>query len=369
MLITFNTFSRLEQMSEQNCAIAYVHLGTELPPTLEEFSKSPRNFQGKIHKVLITDEERSMLQFDGKVVVHDELSRAGKALLEERPFYSRVASGYWLNTYERLFALRAIADLRELTPMPIVHLESDVLPIFNSVDIEFLCNNFKKVAIPRFSEDRGIGSFMFAPNLGILLDTLDELEELTIKNRDWIENDMELLGLALNNGILEELPSHPSDYEKAAYNLVDNERVLFDGAAFGQYLFGQDPFHQAGMRYSGYENPSYVLRTKIDSMLWKLESNQSESTLIVEFENIRYRIANIHVHSKEIIPPISAGDVRWQRAIDEANGNIARKREPSTVSSPHTNKLGLAVRLQIARKKGLSRTLFNYVKKRLSWGP
>ena len=347
--------------------MVFVHLGQGAPPTLEAFSKLPRIDNSNLRRVLITDRLSTQLKFDGEVIIWKEISQASNALLKKRRYYLKLADGYWLNTFERIFALRALANLQASASVPIIHLESDVMPLFNLTDIDFLSRNFLDVAIPRFSERRGIGSFMFSPNIQKLTSTLDKLEALAIENYEWLENDMELLGLALNKGLMMELPSHPSDYEARTYTLQKNHKVLFDGAALGQYLFGQDPFHQSGLRVSGFKNPSYFLRAKINSMFWQIELNQEETNLIVDFDKVRYKVANIHIHSKEVLPPLSVSSKRWKRAIDEANGNVLRIQERSMHTSPHSKKPNLWVRFEIAKTKGIKFAIVRYFIKRLKW--
>jgi hypothetical protein len=354
-------------MTNAKALCVFVHLGSFFPPTLNQFSQLPTNLKKKIRTILISDCSTSSLQFSGEIIVHKDLSKASKALLKRRPFYSKLASGYWLNTFERIFALRALVDLPTISSIPIIHLESDVMPLFNLSDIDFLSSNFSKVALPRFSETRGIGSFIFSPNIQVLMSTLEELEVLAIRNSEWLENDMELLGLGLKEGLIMELPSHPSDYSSERYTSQRNQRILFDGAALGQYLFGQDPFHQSGLRYSGFKNSAYFSRTNINSMRWGIESKEKEARLIVEFDEIPFKVANIHIHSKEVLPPLSASSERWQRAIDEANGKVVRIQESITDTSPHLRKPNLWVRFQIAKTKGLKIALKQYVMNRLKW--
>lgn len=344
-------------MEGQEFGVVFVHLGTEHPPTLQAFSSYLQETSYYPHRFLITDKKNSDLRFEGEVITTSEISQAGKSLLRSKPYYRKVASGYWLNAFERLFALRAIAENPHLPSGPIIHLESDVMPLFDATDIEFLRTNFSRTAVPRFSETLGIGSIVFFPNVQELISTLDALEKLAIDNRNQIRNDMELLGMALNRGLLMELPSHPSDYDKVLYRSNGEHKVLFDGAALGQFLFGQDPFHQSGLRVSGFINPSYALRTKIESIRWGIQFNKGQSELIACFNEDKFKVANIHVHSKEVLPPLSSNSKRWKRAIDEANGKVERLHELSNITSPHSKKLNLWLRIQIARSNGLNQAL------------
>jgi hypothetical protein len=345
--------------------VVYVHLGVGFPPTLDAFSKFSNVKNDNSLRILITDNEKLGAKFDGQTIVIEGRSQASNYLLKERGYYKKLASGYWINTFERIFALRALGKLPEISSLPIIHLESDVAPLFNLEDVRFLEYNFTNVAVPRFSKLLGIGSFIFTPNVEKLISVVNSLEELAIKNIDWLENDMQLLGIALNQELILELPSHPSDYFKRKYNSVNDYKLIFDGAALGQYLFGQDPFHQSGQRYSGFKNPAYSERTNLEAIKWKLGIDNQESRLIMELDSIQFKVANLHVHSKEVLPPFSVNNARWIRAIEEANGVTDRKREHTTELSPHSKRPNIWLRLQIAKSNGFWRALFSWMTRRM----
>lgn len=134
-------------------------------------------------------------------------------------------------------------------------------------------------------------------------------------NRNFI-TDMQLLGHGLNTSLLQELPTLPND----AWILDNDERgrkLVFDGLAYGQYLFGQDPLHQGGIRTSGHQNEHF--RTKIENFRWSLRPHQNSIfTIGYEWGQSRIEIANVHVHSKEIVEGPSTSSLRWLRVMDEA---------------------------------------------------
>ena len=212
---------------------------------------------------------------------------------------------------------------------------------------------------------RGIGSIVFSPNLQELENGLNNLEYLMKRNSKVINNDMELLGFGLNEGVIQELPSHPSQYNSGEFKFPDGKRFLFDGAAFGQYLFGQDPFHQENYRVSGYRNPGYCAKTKIEDFTFAITNQDGQPNLIGEFHKQKYVIANLHIHSKELLPELSSTNTRWKRAIDEANGTSARLSEFVEEISPHAQIPALLTRIQIAYKNGIFKALISFLLRKL----
>jgi hypothetical protein len=345
--------------------LVYVQLGTYYPKTLGLFAKHAEVYFPYLERILVTDNVLKTEWPSGKVIVTAKKSESSNDLLKQHPYYKELAKSYWLNTFERLFALRCLAESALIENLPIIHLESDVLPFITSETISFLNSNFTTLSVPRHDEMRGIGSIVFSPNLQELENGLNNLEYLMKRNSKVINNDMDLLGFGLNEGVIQELPSHPGQYDSGEFKFPDGKRFLFDGAAFGQYLFGQDPFHQENYRISGYRNPGYCAKTKIEDFTFAITNQDGQPNLIGEFCKQKYVIANLHIHSKELLPELSSTNTRWKRAIDEANGTSARLSEFVEEISPHAQIPALLIRIQIARKNGIFKALISFLLRKL----
>lgn len=356
---------RLMSVSIKLGYLVYVQLGTYNPKTLSLFAKHAKVYSPHLEIILITDNLFKIEWPLGKVIVTNKRSESSRELLKRHPYYKSLAKSYWLNTFERLFALSCLSKDLIDEELPIIHVESDVLPFLSNRTLAFLKSNFSTLSVPRHDETRGIGSIVYAPKLQELESGLMKLEGLMKGKSQVIHNDMELLGLALNEGCLQELPSHPSQYKTKKFKCLDGERFLFDGAAIGQYLFGQDPFHQQNYRVSGYSNPQYCVKTKIEEFSFTVTNQDEKPTLIGRYYEQDYVIANVHVHSKELLPELSSTNVRWKRAIDEANGISPRLSEFVDEISPHAQIPSLLTRIQIARNKGIFKALISFLRRRL----
>jgi hypothetical protein len=136
----------------------------------------------------------------------------------------------------------------------IIHLESDVVLWLKESEIDVVKSNLNHLSIPRYSNTEGIASIMLSPSVDCLVKTLDELELILINKSD-IDNDMVLLGKALSEGLIKELPSR----EESDWSLTNGNRLIFDGLAIGQYLFGRYPLHSENRIIRGFLNPTYKI--------------------------------------------------------------------------------------------------------------
>jgi hypothetical protein len=295
-----------------NFAIVFVHLGDNPSPTLIPFAKFALKNNPGSEMFLITDSKHHWRDFPGRVIVSRKRNKASiKHLVQRSRYNEKIAGGYWVKTYERIFALSNLYG--NIDPnLPIIHIESDVL----LQDSQILENALNiqvehEIAVPRFSEDLGIASILYSKNIESLIYGLKKLDILGRSNPDICTNDMKLLGLALNRNIVSELPTWTNSRSVSSSG---NRKYLFDGAAIGQYLFGRDPIHTDNVRISGYENPAFPI--KPSDLSWHLERN----TICASDGENYYYFANLHIHSKEIVGYPDGDLQRWLEILEEANG-------------------------------------------------
>ena len=242
----------------------------------------------------------------------------------------RVANGFWINTLDRLFALKSV--IREVRPeTQIVHLESDVLSFVDQEVVAFMKENFSKLAVPALSREQGCGSLIYAKSTHVLATGLLGLEQILQKEGTFI-TDMDLLGRGLSTGILDELPSRPntaSSEARNSQNLINpRPQILFDAAAIGMYLFGADSLHTGGSIVSGYLHPDFEF--DLTAWNWKLERNLQGVPPLTGVEaftsaGVEVRFANLHVHSKIDPGTTEENSDNWKRIIQEANGSVVRE--------------------------------------------
>jgi hypothetical protein len=333
-------------------AIVYVQLGENPSKTLIPFATHSFNsLENSLH-ILLTDLPKKWSNFPGQIVdISGKTLNAGYQKFEqEHKELKRVSGGYWLNTLKRLYVLEIMTTIPfEWDDM--IHYESDIYPLITQEIIDCLRSKISSSAVPRFSDERGIASLLYIRNKKSLIHFIEGTSQILCEQHE-IRDDMELLGAALNKSVIEELPSIPKD----AWSWGD-KRILFDGAAYGQFLFGQDPFHTNGKITLGYKNPSFPLDISLGKWSISKEGKTSPTSLKFNYLNQEYEIANLHVHSKLLLTELSQNNSEWANFLDVANGDAEQLIYESDEISVHSVKPSLLTRFLIARKKGLLRTM------------
>jgi len=341
-------------------SIVYVHLGLNPSPTLNSFAAIAQSQLPDSKIFLITDYPDNWKHFPGKVVAYDKSLRTK----EFRNFVNKnleledIAGGYWLFTLERLFALQVLG---ESIKNPIIHFESDVFPILSPDVLDILAVKIDGVAVPRLSRERGIASIMYAKSATELQKVLERFLVMLNSNIK-VTGDMDLLGLALNTGIVDELPTLPKNAWRI-YRHGSARDIVFDGAALGQYLFGQDPIHTNDVRISGFQNSDFEVQ--LSKCLWRVDHKPVVGDeLSFEIDGKTIYPVNLHIHSKEIIPILDFRNTRWIQAINEANRETSRISSETILNTIHTQPLKLSSRLRVARKHGFIQSGIRFLRKR-----
>lgn len=337
-----------------NVLIVYVQLGNNPSPTLQHYAEiNSRNFSNPLN-ILITDNPSKFLDFPGQVVRYNSKSIGPgfKKYIRFNKAYSNIAGGYWRYTMERLFSFNTL--VRELpSDIPVIHIESDVLILFGDDVLNALAETYKISAIPRYSSTDGIASIMFSPSLKKLAMDLVELDSLLSRNLR-TRSDMSLLGLGLKEGILAELPSTPeSALTISTKDDLQDKKVVFDGLAYGQYLFGQDPVHTHNRRISGYLNKEFPVDLSV--VKWHLDCESKIVNLKFSVAKSEYIIGNLHMHSKIKVDPLDAQ--MWRVCLGEANGELPRTQGPYVPDLIHTIKSSAIDRIRIIVRRGVFKSM------------
>jgi hypothetical protein len=297
--------------------IVFVHLGLNPTPTLIHFSRLAKGRLNNPRLFLISDHPDRFRGFPGQVIQYKNKHPAIRELERTFPHYKNISGGYWIRTIERLFALDLMKEVLE-TDESFLHFESDVMSLVTDDIYDLLDVNYEKVAYPRFSKQAGIASILYSPSAKSYEEFLNALFDIVIKAEGWM-TDMDLLGIVLNNKDSEELPScfPVSSFLRDQ----DGNQVIFDGAALGQYLFGRDPVHTKGKSISGYTNPHFDI--DLGKSRWSIKNCESGNKIFISCdENQNMRVANLHVHSKQLIPNMDANEETWIQIMKAANREI-----------------------------------------------
>jgi hypothetical protein len=195
-------------------------------------------------------------------------------------------NGFWHYCSLRLFYVYSY--IKENNLEHCIHLENDVITYVNFNEIK---NNFKenKVYATFDCEKRVIPGIIYIPNYKSF--------EYIIINYDFNINDMENLA-KFDESVILPLPIFPIINNIVKYNKYYYDfNMIFDAAAIGQYLGGIDPQNKKGDT-RGFINETCIIKYNKYKFEWINIDNLFIPHVIINFN--KYRICNLHIHSKNI---------------------------------------------------------------------
>lgn len=325
--------------------IIFVHLGSNPSKTLKWSALQVKENNRNIHLCLITDSPLLFADFPGTVFNYSRtnLNKGLEKFKKTNRAFKRISGGYWSYTTERLFALEELANFFSVHH-PVIHLESDVLLIASDLQLNWVVKKIEKTSVVRYSQSDGIASILISPSVIDLQDDLKLMGTILEENRH-IFSDMELLGTSLNKGILEELPGSPDNAWEIENNA--NYAIFFDGAAFGQYLFGLDPVHTENTIVSGYVNPNCDFNLKASK--WELKNPREydgQCLAIVSDDLVCFPLC-LHIHSKILVETPSVVSKFWIDLLSDVNSGVTSITKYNDVNGIHANNLKFFDRLSM----------------------
>ena len=190
-------------------------------------------------------------------------------------------------------------------PGPLIHFESDVL-IAPDFPFEEFINLGTPFAFPFISQALGIPSILYLKDKK----TANLLCEFTVRciNQDSETTDMKILTRLKTDypDLCTVLPSGPVnidfyvegtsiDFANSQASGLSKFKGIFDGAAIGQFLLGDDPRNNRGFRNIYFESGYSSLRAK--KLGYKFSASRKFIDVLID--NERIPLFAIHVHSKD----------------------------------------------------------------------
>ena len=203
--------------------------------------------------------------------------------------FSTEENKLWATSLHRLFYLYDIGTTTNLKQF--VHFDNDVLIFkkFDEIKEEFHDDKFN---ITPLTNDQLIFGYSFVPNLSVFDQILDKVfeylsnlpkEELkSIKSKKL--NEMKLMRIIYEDN-------------KELFNLLNvlpgSSKFIFDPASYGQFLTGtKDKFSKK------FIDNRHIVGKQIElKNIYPLLDRKSP---LVKFENRKYELVNLHIHSKKL---------------------------------------------------------------------
>lgn len=223
-------------------------------------------------------------------------------------------NGFWISTTSRFFYINSFMRLFKI--QNVFHIENDIM-LYESTDVlyNYICKyfdikNIDKICMVQDAQDRVVPSILFF-NDHYNVENLTKYIANTLEESNVFLNDMNILGLYSNKY---SLPISPNDLEFTK----NTEMIIFDGAAMGQYLGGIDIKNLGTLdkntkmlyeftRYSkGFVNETSIMKpnnynfTKSKVISDHIKFPLNIPICINNGDTSLYKIANLHIHSKQL---------------------------------------------------------------------
>lgn len=272
--------------------IILIHSGNVFPEHVNDCITQLKKYNFNIHLILSRDLHKFVNNSSEIFLscVEDYINEYYQNFFVARDNTFR--DGFWTRTSSRFFLISEYSKKNNITNF--FHIENDVL-LFDSLEKvdKILQDSIFDLSIVVDSDIRCVPSIMWSRNFFIL----EKLGQFIFSNKN--NDDMTNLKLFYDHNLnkITNFPIiHTEQYNssKIKYNNMFSEfSCIFDGAAIGQYLGGVDPRNTAGNTI-GFINESTVFNVSKYNYTWL----DSEPYII--FDDVKIKIINLHVHSKNL---------------------------------------------------------------------
>jgi hypothetical protein len=327
--------------------LVYIHIGSELPDYIYDsiyqtllvndyktkiyvilddnvvdiFNKTISNFN---HNLYTTSDVyyENVLQVIPISLLDSIMDRSGcfdnykKMITERFAGVSEFRNGFWISTTARFYYISALMEMFRL--QNVFHIENDIMLYESTRDLyKYICEYFKidcisKICMVQDSVKRVVPSVLFFPN-DVCVDNLTQYISVELSTSSRFINDMDILG---------------SYEDKLQLPFVPEQNdIIFDGAAIGQYLGGVDykNLKDASNPLTKLDNPSrgFVNETSLmkpDKYIFRnanveLDHLQIAVRVPTLYNNKPNLIANLHIHSKQLYQFSSIFDIKYSDII------------------------------------------------------
>jgi hypothetical protein len=244
-----------------------------------------------------------------------------EVLLNRMAHNREFRSGFWRYTLERIFVIEAWH--RNFPHEGVFHLESDIL-VFPNFPWRAIREK-SKLSWLRFNESHDVAAIIYSPNLAdsqwlaeSVRKKIEENFELTDMTVLSVISREEKNRVALLPSLLDQSESDGSELQLAS-TLVEPFDGIFDPAAIGMWLLGQDPRNHRGLliKYRDMDE-SWVKPGK-----WKFKYSNKEGLTFTSLRGSE-SIFNLHVHCKGNVYFSRLSNFAIHAAVLQANLRIGR---------------------------------------------
>lgn len=308
-----------ELIASDDYAIVFVHLGATIPAYLFDAVAQARLFNDDAAIIVIADQVACDKLDQGKIEEY-RLQMISCESLQESDVHKKFKQGcslnknfregFWIKCTERFFYLDELMQQHELHN--VFHLEYDNMLYVDLQELLPVFAQYSNVAATFDCDHRCIPGFMYFAQSH----SLHELVAFIAAKASQGLDDMHVIA-SFNNShdcaLIDHLPIIMPEYvEKYGLRSTTGKTTnspdayvryvmafdsIFDAAALGQFLGGIDP--RNGTSNPGFINETCLFNPSKLAFDWELDQ-LGRKVPYACLEDKRYRINNLHIHSKNL---------------------------------------------------------------------
>ena len=259
-----------------------VHIGTQLPSYIVECINQILFIDSRATIYLCTDQETNHISNEVVIVNINTLT-----LPSLHGFFQEDSNPLWWTSLYRIFIINSF--LNEYQISGIVHFDNDVLIYKDFSELLPMLSN--EVYVTPHTNTEFTFGFSYINNKEKYNIICDNIYNIILQGEDTARHltgdqihEMRLLHYSGKNYITP-LPVHPS--------LGNISNSIFDPSSYGQFFGGT---HSEGI--PGYTENSHIVGPLIRNTQQDLYFDNGHPKII--YESIKYDIANLHIHSKNL---------------------------------------------------------------------
>ena len=267
----------------------HCHIG-EIPDYLMDSFESIRYVDPLSRLILITDQD---IEIDGiEILEVNKIASRETEKVMGMSLFDNSSNPLWKTSMFRVFLVRDA--IKHLNLSYCYHFDSDVLMFQSSDKFSHLIDDFDGLYITYHTDDHvvfGFSRFGGIEKIDKICNILCDAIFDPVKQREYNTTDMPN-EMSLLCGIMRKNP----DLIKTLNILPNDNNVVFDPSSYGQYFGGTpDIDGRIGKSPGHYEDLHHIGKRIGEGVLKPIMIDKKP---YVEFENKKYPIMNLHIHSK-----------------------------------------------------------------------
>lgn len=327
ILLILSYFGSNTKAAHDELSIIFVHLGNQLPMYLKYAVQQARLFNPKIPIVVIANQHA--IAACGEKNIYDTLNTQFVCCEQLQKTNAHIHflnnyrcdpnswEGYWIKTVERFFYLQEF-----------MHKNHDMENVFHLENDNTLYVDLQSILPTCITHYHAIGAIFDKPNMGRpgfiyfkntpsitnFVNFIAEISRTFPKEYSLDMRAMDLFRLKFGKNAIDYLPIMTKEYTEkfelrnlkdqvapdaayAYYNNLEKFNSIFDGGPIGCYLGGMGP--KNGCIPAGWIDPDCFFNVTQFTYEW-IPDDQGRKVPYLMFAGKKYRINNLHIHSKNL---------------------------------------------------------------------